>query len=96
MFKLETMGGDASLLHLASRIDKGIRHKLKENESPRARKYRQIDERSRPLRYLMLFAYVLLTQFEKPAWCLNKMKLKYEENDLEHRDFNDATCNDLE
>ena len=30
------MGGDASMLNLASRIDKGIIAKLKEKESPRS------------------------------------------------------------
>lgn len=74
MLKLETMGGDASLLHLASRIDKGIRYKIRELESDRAKKYRKIDKMTRPLRYFMLIAYVLLTQFEIPYWCLKIVK----------------------
>ena len=42
MFKLETMGGDASLLNLAAKIDRGIRAKLREKESPRAQFYRKV------------------------------------------------------
>ena len=70
------MGGDASLLNLASKIDKGIRMNMREKESPTAQKYRKISKKTRPLRYLMLIAYVLLTQFEKPAWCLDINKMK--------------------
>jgi len=55
------MGGDASLLHLASLIDAGIRMKEAEKETPSARKYRKIHKVLKPLRYAMLVVYVLLT-----------------------------------
>ena len=97
MFKLETMGGDASLLNLAANIDRGIRTKLREKESPRAQFYRKLSKMTKPLRYFMLIAYVLLTQFEKPSWCLDiKYQMRYGNvKQMEkYQDFDSEKCDD--
>lgn len=60
-FKIETLGGDASLLHLASQIDRGIQRKLRDKESDTAKKYREWHRRLMPLKYLTIFGYVTLT-----------------------------------
>ena len=41
LFKFETLGGDASLLHLAQQIDRGIQRKLKEKESETAKRMKK-------------------------------------------------------
>jgi len=87
-FNMETMGGDASLLHLAQQIDAGIRKKMRSIESPRAKRYRQCHNTFYPLKFLMLLGYILLTQFERPKWCLELMKSK------EVQTFDENSCND--
>ena len=60
-FKIETLGGDASLLHLASQIDRGIQRKMRDKESDQAKKYREWHKRLMPIKYLTFFGYVALT-----------------------------------
>ena len=69
-FKFETMGGDASLLHLASQIDRGIKKRLQEKETEESKKWRAFYKILRPLKGFILFSYVLMTMFERPSWCL--------------------------
>ena len=68
-FKIDTLGGDASLLHLIGQIDRGIKRKLKEKGGARANLYRTWHRVLMPLKYFILLVYILLVLFERPAWC---------------------------
>ena len=96
-FKINTLSGDASLLQLASQIDRGIRRKLKEKESPRAKKFRKIHGHLLPLKYIILFSYVGLTQFERPDWCRDNVyyqKYGTEAQKEQYKNWDATTCND--
>lgn len=69
MFKFETLGGDASLLHLVSQIDRGIKRLKKEKETENAKWWRMINHKLRILKNLFLLSYICLTVFERPHWC---------------------------
>ena len=92
-FEMETLGGDASLLHLAQQIDAGIRKKMRSIESDRAKKLRLWHHRLLPFKFICLFGYILLSQFEKPRWCL-KIIRKINEDPEYYPDFDKTTCND--
>lgn len=85
-FSLDTMGGDASLLHLISLIDRGIsnRNRFKGGES--AKMYHKIYKWCEPFKFILIGLYILLTQFEQPAFCLQKI------HDNE-KDFDGSICN---
>jgi len=55
------MGGDASLLHLASQLDRGIQRKLRKRESEKAKKFRSVHNKFLPLKYTLLVTYGLIT-----------------------------------
>jgi hypothetical protein len=85
---------------LASQIDRGIKRKLKEKESPRAKQFRKIHSTLKPFKYLVLFCYVfLLTQFERPDWCNDIVWKKYNgtvDEKETYKEWDDVTCNDRE
>jgi hypothetical protein len=98
-FKFETLGGDASLLHLASQIDRGIKKKMKEKESPEARNWRKCHSRLFPLRSLALFTYIFQTQFEQPSWCITNEHLSLHGNAEEkamYKDWDPTNCQNPE
>ena len=57
-FKFETLGGDASLLHLAQQIDRGIKRKRNQIEDEDAKWWRKIHNTFFPLRSLSLIIYI--------------------------------------
>ena len=59
--KFDHLGGDASLLHLASQMDRGIHKKIKEIETPRAANFRKCYLLTSWLRAILLVSYVGLT-----------------------------------
>ena len=46
-----------------------------------------------PLKYITLTVYCLLTQFERPDWCLDIIYEK-EQGNIAYADWNDQQCND--
>ena len=75
-FDLDTMGGDASLLHLISLIDAGISRRIRQKPGDRAAMYRQMYRICEPLKFVLIIIYILMSQFEKPAFCLDIIKQK--------------------
>ena len=92
-FKIETLGGDASLLHLASQIDRGIKRKMREKESAKAKNFRIWHKRLNPLKFMTLFIYVTLTQWERPDWCLDII-LEKNQDPSKYQNFNEWYCNE--
>ena len=70
--QFDTLGGDASLLHLIQLIDLGIRKRNQFKEGKRAVRFKLIFKFLEPLKYVAVLIYVLITQFERPSWCLQK------------------------
>ena len=70
------MGGDASILHLISQMDSGISRQIRLKTGERADFFRKIFSCLRPLKYLLLFVYIMMTQFEYPAFCLDIINQK--------------------
>lgn len=68
-FRLDTLAGDASLLHLASEIDRGIKKLEKLKLSANARKWKKRNQIWKHLKHVFLFVYIALTAFERPSWC---------------------------
>ena len=48
-----------------------------------------------PFKYLTIFGYVTLTQFERPDWCLDILLLK-DQGDSDYADFDEWQCNNSE
>ena len=55
------MGGDASLLHLISLIDSGIKRRMQFKDGERAEKFRKIYRIVHPFKVFFITIYVLLT-----------------------------------
>ena len=72
-FKFETQGGDASLLNLASQIDRGIKTKIKDKNSEAAKKFRKWHLVLRPLKNIALVTYIMITCVETPSWCSERI-----------------------
>ena len=71
MFQYDTE--DAGLIYLANKIDDGIKARIDFNDSPGAKKIRKWYNRLYPLQILILCTYIIMTLFETPSWCLEKM-----------------------
>lgn len=68
---------------------------MREKESPNAKAYRIWHKRLNPLKYMTLFTYVFLTQFERPDWCLDIILNKNGDNpDEKYEYFDEWYCND--
>ena len=63
-FEFDTNGGDASMLHLISQIDRGIKNKRRELDTEEAKNWRYIWKYSANLRRVALWVYLLITVFE--------------------------------
>lgn len=62
--------GDAALMHLLAQIDNGIRQRRNQKLTKRALMFRQWYRIFEPFKYFILIWYIMLTQFERPAWCI--------------------------
>ena len=69
--KLDTMGGDASLLHLISIIDAGIKRRMQYKTGPRANYFRKVYYWVSPIWALALLIYILVQCLEYPSFCIH-------------------------
>ena len=71
---IDTMGGDAALLHLISLVDNGIKYRVQFKSGARAKKFRRIYVYCKPFKFFMIFIYAMMTQLEQPAFCVHLLK----------------------
>ena len=96
-FNLDTMGGDASLLHLISLIDAGISRRIRQKQGARADFFHKIYKYCEPVKFIIVGVYIMMTQFEQPAFCLDIIKKKAADpNNSGYADFDERICNDSE
>lgn len=92
----ETLGGDASLLHLYEEIDRGIKHLSSQIEDKNAQWWKKIYTFLLPLNSLSVICYIIHTLFERPHWCIqiykNRSNWTFQEEQL-LRTWNMYTCN---
>ena len=70
---------------------------MREKESDWAKRMRKLHTTLLPLKYLALAVYCLLTQFERPDWCLDIIQIKNETKDADdpqYQDWDEYYCND--
>ena len=94
--KIVQNGGDASQLHLISLIDAGISKRRRQKPGERAVYYHKIYKVCEPFKFIAIIIYILITQFEQPAFCLRIKKEKELKPQGKYSAFDSSICNDVE
>jgi len=61
---------DVSSLDLITKMDRGIKRRLRLIDTPDADKARKWSKRIKPIKMLLIIIYCLLPFIETPAWCI--------------------------
>jgi hypothetical protein len=71
---LDTDGGNASLVYLYSKIDRGIQIRYRQKKGENASYWRAFYKRFAFVPHVTTYLYVLLVFFEIPYWCIKRVE----------------------
>lgn len=88
---------NATMRSLVSNVDGTIQKRTGYLDSERSKSYRRCYNCAWPLNAITVTAYILITQFEQPSWCVKMQHLRDHGTPTEtnqYRDFDSLFCDD--
>ena len=88
---------DASMRSIVTRVDETIMERTSFKRNPTAKKFYSCFSCVQPLYYLAVAVYILITQFERPSWCVEIVNMQQHGTDAQkekYKDFDGWQCRD--